>query len=85
MKRVKGDEKLVTFALLLIDGMLEEKRSRIQYLVNIQSSHKKDKNQNLIEVLDSFLWSTKDSTEVQRDLVAHILAMLIEYLLIIIS
>jgi len=35
VKRVKGDDKLVTFALLLIDGLLEEKRSRIEFLVGI--------------------------------------------------
>jgi len=26
---------MITFALLLIDGILEDNRSRIQYLVNI--------------------------------------------------
>ena len=35
VKKVKGDAKLITYALLLIDGILEEKRSRIQILVNI--------------------------------------------------
>lgn len=29
VKKVNGDEKLVTYALCLIDGILEEKRSRI--------------------------------------------------------
>lgn len=29
VKKVQGDTKLVTFALLMIDGILEEKRSRI--------------------------------------------------------
>ena len=29
VKKVQGDAKLVTFALLMIDGILEEKRSRI--------------------------------------------------------
>jgi hypothetical protein len=35
VKKVRGEPELVTFALLLIDGMLEERRSRIEYLVNI--------------------------------------------------
>jgi hypothetical protein len=35
VKKVKGDENLVTYALLLIDGLLEEKRSRIEFLVGI--------------------------------------------------
>jgi hypothetical protein len=42
-------------ALLLIDGILEDNRSRIQYLVSIQRSHKKDKKEDLIAVLNSFL------------------------------
>lgn len=42
-------------ALLLIDGILEDNRSRIQYLVNIQRSHKKEKKEDLIAVLNSFL------------------------------
>jgi hypothetical protein len=29
VRRAKGDDSLVTYALLLIDGILEEKRSRI--------------------------------------------------------
>jgi hypothetical protein len=29
VKKVQGDAKLVTFALLMIDGILEEKRSRV--------------------------------------------------------
>ncbi len=78
VKKVKGDSKLVTFALLLIDGMLEEKRSRIEYLVSIQRSHKKDKREDLIGVLNSFLWSNTSSTVEQRDLAAHILSQLIE-------
>jgi len=56
VKKVKGDPKLVTFALMLIDGILEDSRGRIQYLVNIQRSHKKDKKEDLIGVLNSFLW-----------------------------
>jgi hypothetical protein len=38
VKRVNGQPKISTFALLMLDGILEEKRSRIQYFVNIQSS-----------------------------------------------
>jgi hypothetical protein len=78
VKKVRGDAKLVTFALLLIDGILEEKRSRIEYLVSIQRSHKKEKKEDLIGVLNSFLWTNKQSTVEQRDLASHILAQLIE-------
>lgn len=78
MKKVKGDSKLVTFALLLIDGIIEDNRSRIQYLVNVQKSHKKEKREDLIGVLNSFLWQNNAKSSEQRDLASHILAMLIE-------
>lgn len=65
-------------ALLLIDGILEDKRSRIQALVNIQRSHKKEKKEDLIAVLNSFLHQNNAKTNDQRDLAAHILAQLIE-------
>lgn len=78
VKKVKGDPKLVTFALMLIDGILEDSRSRIQYLVNIQRSHKKEKKEDLIGVLNSFLWQNNSKETEQRDLASHILAMLIE-------
>lgn len=58
--------------------MLEEKRSRIEYLVGIQRSHKKEKKQDLIKILNSFLWSKPLSTTEQKDLAVHILAQLIE-------
>jgi hypothetical protein len=53
---VKGDPKIVTLALLLIDGILEDNRSRIQYLTGIQKSHKKEKKEDLIGILNSFLY-----------------------------
>jgi len=56
VKKVNSDDKLVTYALLLIDGILEERRSRIEYLVSIQRSFKKDKKEDLIGVLNSFLF-----------------------------
>ena len=56
VKKVKGDVKLVNYALMLIDGILEDSRVRIQYLVNIQRSHKKEKKEDLIGLLNSFLW-----------------------------
>ncbi len=78
VKKVKGDVKLVNYALMLIDGILEDSRARIQYLVNIQRSHKKEKKEDLIGVLNSFLWQNNQSETLQRDLASHILAMLIE-------
>ena len=78
IKRVKSEPKLVTYALLLIDGILEDNRSRIQYLVNIQRSHKKEKREDLVNVLISFLYQNNQPDNDQRDLASHILSMLIE-------
>lgn len=41
---------------MLVDGILEDSRARIQYLVSIQRSHKKEKREDLIHILSSFLW-----------------------------
>ena len=83
VKKVKGDAKLITYALLLIDGILEEKRSRIQILVNIQQSKNKNRQEDLIAVLLSFIWQNNREETVQRDLASHILAMLIELVYIL--
>jgi hypothetical protein len=51
-------------------------------LVNIQRSHKKEKKEDLIGILNSFLWQNNSKVTEQRDLASHILAMLIEYYLL---
>lgn len=78
VKKVGGDNNLVTYALLLIDGLLEEKRTRIEHLIAIQASQRKDKALDLIGILNSFLWSNPKATQEQKDLAAHILSQLIE-------
>jgi hypothetical protein len=78
VKKIKGEKMLITYALLLIDGILEDNRSRIQYLVGIQRSHKKEKKEDLIGILTSFLYQNNDKDSSQRDIASHILAMLIE-------
>ena len=55
VQNVKGDAKLVTFALVMIDGILEERRSRIKTLVAIQKAHKKDRKLDIVGILLSFL------------------------------
>ena len=54
IKGIRGNEQLVTFSLLYLDGMLEENRSRIENLVAIQKSHNKDKHMDLIGILVDF-------------------------------
>jgi len=76
---VNSDDKLVTYALLLIDGILEERRSRIEYLVDIQKSSNKKRFIDLIGILNTFLFThNRPQIVVQRDLACHILAQLIE-------
>lgn len=78
MKKVRGDEGLVTYALLMIDGLLEEKRSRIELLVGIQGSKNKGRQLDLVGLLNSFLITHGTEHKIQRDLAAHILSQLIE-------
>lgn len=46
--------------------------------MSIQRSHKKEKKEDLIAILSSFLWQNAAKENDQRDLASHILAMLIE-------
>lgn len=62
IKKVKNDSKIVTYSLLMIDGILEDKRSRIEILTHIQKTHKKDKKENLVSVLNEFLISNKETS-----------------------
>ena len=59
VSNAKGDPDLVTLALMLIDGTLEQKRSRVNFLIQIQQTHKKDKRIDLIDMLISFLYQNK--------------------------
>jgi hypothetical protein len=63
---VNSDDKLVTYALLLIECILEERRS-----------FNKKRFIDLIGILNSFLFTHNRPQVVQRDLACHILAQLI--------
>lgn len=52
---VKGDRDMTMHALALINGMLEDKRTRIKHFVSIQTSSNKDRQMDLIGILNSFL------------------------------
>lgn len=76
---IKGDKELSLYALALISGILEDKRTRIRLLVSIQSSANKERQLDIIGILNSFLVQSFDLDEgAHRDLAAHTLAMLIE-------
>lgn len=79
IKEVKADATLQYFALALLNGIVEDKRSRAKYLVNIHKSANASKRMDVIDILFSFIQMNLEKTKVnQRDLAAHTLAILIE-------
>ena len=77
--KIYSDEGLTKYALALINGIIEDRRTRIKRMVAIQKSMNQDKHLNLIGILQSFLIRSMDGARKQeRDLAAHSLAMLIE-------
>lgn len=79
VSNVKGDKQISLYALALINGIIEDKRTRIRLLVQIQSTANRDRQMDLIGILNSFIIQSheKDQNE-HRDLAAHTLCMLIE-------
>lgn len=67
ISNVHSDEKLITFALLYVDGMLEENRSRIDNFVAIQKSFNPERKKDLIKILLDFLISNSDSKNYNRN------------------
>lgn len=78
INKVHGDEKLITFALLYIDGMLEENRNRIENFIAIQNSFKAKRKKDLIGILLNFLISNNDPKPYNRNTASRVLSMLIE-------
>ena len=70
INKVHGDEKLITFALLYIDGMLEENRNRITNFTNADIDG--------ISILLNFLISNNDPKSYNRNTASRVLSMLIE-------
>lgn len=78
VKNIHGDEKLITFALLYIDGMLEENRNRIENFVAIQNSFNPQRKMDLIGILMNFLISNNEKKPYNRNTASRVLAMLVE-------
>lgn len=76
--KVHGDEKLITFALLYIEGMLEENRTRIENFISIQNSFNEKRKKDLIGILLNFYISNTDAKNYNRNTACRILGMLIE-------
>lgn len=55
VQTIKGDKDMTYHALALINGILEDKRTRIKILVSIQSSANESRQLDLISILNSFL------------------------------
>ena len=78
IESVHSDEKMVTFALLYIDGILEEDRTRVEQLVKIQVSAKPSRRMDLVGILLKYLLPKTDRDSDQADLASHILSILID-------
>lgn len=76
---IKGDKEMTYHALALINGIIEDKRTRIKALVALQGSNNKERAFDCIGTLNSFLvQSHENDQEYHRDMAAHVLAILIE-------
>lgn len=83
VEKIKSEPDMTLHALALINGIIEDKRSRIRFLVGIQKSQNEQKKMDLVGILKSFLVQNlgNDGTkQMQRDLAAHVLVILIENL-----
>lgn len=78
VKNVHADEKLITWSLLYIDGMIEENRTRIRNVVAIQNSFNSGRKMDCIGILLNFLISNNDSKTYNRNTASRVLSMLIE-------
>jgi V-type H+-transporting ATPase subunit H len=78
VKNVHGDEKLITWALLYLDGLIEENRNRIENLVAIQNSFNPARKLDCIGILLNFLISNSDNKPYNRNTASRIQAILIE-------
>lgn len=77
IKNFKGDPKSLSYILANLDGILEDRRSRIKHFVNVINDFKEPLN--LIAILTSFLHtSNDDKSKLQKECASHILALLIE-------
>lgn len=55
VEKIKGAKDLLTYTLCLINGIIEDRRIRIKYLVGIQKSKNDEKQKDLIGILNSFI------------------------------
>ena len=78
VEKIKGHKDLTTYVLCLLNGIIEDKRTRVRNFVAIQKSKNEDKQKDLIGILNSFIIQNSEKDNAQRDLAAHTLSMLID-------
>lgn len=77
---IASDPEFTMWALALINGMIEDDRSRIRLLADLQKSRVQSKQCDCINILMSvYMRNVDDKNRMIRDLAAHTLAQLISY------
>jgi hypothetical protein len=74
--QVASDKELVRFCLCLINGILEDKRTRIKSIISMQSSA--TKKVDTVAILFQFLQKCLPDDSDERRLASHTLAMIIQ-------
>lgn len=78
---ISSDQELVKWALAMINGIIEDDRSRIKLLADLQKSKVTLKKCDCIGTLSSYLMRHREDAQLRpnRDLAAHTLAQLIGF------
>jgi hypothetical protein len=83
LDNIKADKDLNFFILALINGILEDKRTRVRNIIAMEKSANVDKKVEAVRILFDFLLQNnhegQDAVN-QRDLAAHSLAQIISNL-----
>ena len=78
--KISSDAPLVKWALAMINGILEDDRSRVKQMAKLQKSFNKEIQVDCINILMSYLTqNSATQNRCERDLAAHTLAQLIAY------
>lgn len=79
LDRFMSQPSLVKWALCMINGILEDRRTRVKRIIAIQKSLNASKKMDCIGTLLNFISTrSKDQFRDERDLAAHTLAIIIE-------
>lgn len=78
VEKVNSDEGLLRYALTLINGIVEDRRTRIKRMVLIQKAKNQERHMDLIGILLSFITKFNGKMRQECDMASHTLAMLIE-------